>query len=255
MQALSKSANVRTAATKLSPVWFFDPRNALNGILLRQFSSEGGELTEEQQLALVKAKMEKTLQASQKNVSPWTVSDLTHIRTSDLPANPAEIASLDGMLAKQAARTVYIRQKQQNAMTSGMENTKTWVLGWKQGTRWSNPLMGWTSTDDPMSNLEMRFESEEQAVTFCNKMGWKHIVAPERHLSGRRARVVGQNTYSHNFLPPCIEHDLKLKGKKTQVFERDGKDASHFHKFLKYHGDGDVGQHGPNPGGVKQQAS
>jgi NADH dehydrogenase (ubiquinone) Fe-S protein 4 len=43
--------------------------------------------------------------------------------------------------------------------------------------RWSNPLMGWTSTADPMSNQVMFFDSPEQAVRFCKKMGESSRVA------------------------------------------------------------------------------
>mmetsp|Transcript_37904 Transcript_37904/g.49905 ORF Transcript_37904/g.49905 Transcript_37904/m.49905 type:complete len:251 (+) Transcript_37904:70-822(+) len=249
MQVTRHLASLQRAASKGS-LSLSVPRTFPQACLSRAFSAEN-ELTEEQQMELVRVKMDEELMASQKDVSPWTVSDLAHIRTSQPPANPAEIAALDGMLEKQAKRTVIIRQKPKSAMTSGLEATKSFTLSWKQGTRWSNPLMGWTSTDDPMSNLELRFESEEQAMFFCNKMGWSYEIEKERYISGRKGRVMGQNTYSHNFLPPSIEHDLSQNGKKTKVFDRDGKDASHFHKFLKYHGNGDVGQHGPNPDGVK----
>lgn len=42
--------------------------------------------------------------------------------------------------------------------------------------RWSNPLMGWTSTADPMSNMSLSFSTPEQAVRFCKKRGWKYEV-------------------------------------------------------------------------------
>ena len=42
--------------------------------------------------------------------------------------------------------------------------------------RWSNPLMGWTSTADPMSNVQLTFSTPEQAIKFCKKRGWKYEV-------------------------------------------------------------------------------
>lgn len=38
--------------------------------------------------------------------------------------------------------------------------------------RWSNPLMGWTSTADPLSNHVMHFDSAEDAVRFARRQGW-----------------------------------------------------------------------------------
>lgn len=42
--------------------------------------------------------------------------------------------------------------------------------------RWSNPLMGWTSTADPVSNMQLNFSTPEQAIKFCQKRGWKYEV-------------------------------------------------------------------------------
>ncbi|CAN0527600.1 unnamed protein product [Ectocarpus sp. 8 AP-2014] len=36
--------------------------------------------------------------------------------------------------------------------------------------------MGWTSTGDPMSNMQLSFSTPEQAIKFCQKRGWKYEV-------------------------------------------------------------------------------
>lgn len=38
--------------------------------------------------------------------------------------------------------------------------------------RWSNPLMGWTSTADPLSNAVMHFDTAEEAMRFAQRQGW-----------------------------------------------------------------------------------
>ena len=38
--------------------------------------------------------------------------------------------------------------------------------------RWENPLMGWTSTGDPLSNMKVVFKSPEEAIEHCEKNGW-----------------------------------------------------------------------------------
>lgn len=37
-------------------------------------------------------------------------------------------------------------------------------------------MMGWASTADPMSNVQLAFSTPEQAIKFCKKRGWKYEV-------------------------------------------------------------------------------
>ena len=42
--------------------------------------------------------------------------------------------------------------------------------------RWINPLMGWTSTSDPLENVgrsALLFHTKEEAIAFCQKHGWE----------------------------------------------------------------------------------
>lgn len=48
--------------------------------------------------------------------------------------------------------------------------------------RWENPLMGWTSTGDPYSNVGdagLCFDSEEAARSFAERHGWQYMVRVE----------------------------------------------------------------------------
>ncbi len=73
------------------------------------------------------------------------------------PANPTEVAVLSGMPAEHAKRTVIITQRMLKTLQSGTKFTDQWQIYWKSQPRWSNPLMGWTSTADPMSNVKVSF--------------------------------------------------------------------------------------------------
>lgn len=46
--------------------------------------------------------------------------------------------------------------------------------------RWENPLMGWTSTADPLENTfrseGLAFYTKEEAVDFCKRHGWRFEV-------------------------------------------------------------------------------
>eukprot|EP00045_Choanoeca_perplexa_P022337 m.9150 g.9150 ORF g.9150 m.9150 type:complete len:162 (+) comp9372_c0_seq1:20-505(+) len=73
-------------------------------------------------------------------------------------------------------RVVRITVPARNVMQSGAHK-KQWVLTWDTQERWTNPLMGWGSTADPMSNLDLKFDNKEDAISFCNRKGWAFYVA------------------------------------------------------------------------------
>lgn len=46
--------------------------------------------------------------------------------------------------------------------------------------RWENPLIGWTSTADPLDNVgraALNFHTQEDAESFCRKHGWQFEVS------------------------------------------------------------------------------
>lgn len=84
--------------------------------------------------------------------------DLVGLGTgSDLhvPKNIAELAVFNGMPAEHQKRTVLIAQRPQRTVQSGFSNTHQWALKWKSMEKWSNPLMGWSSSADPMGSVEV----------------------------------------------------------------------------------------------------
>lgn len=42
--------------------------------------------------------------------------------------------------------------------------------------RWTNPLMGWTSTGDPLSNMGISFPSKEAAIEYAQRYGYEYSV-------------------------------------------------------------------------------
>ncbi|XP_013096252.1 NADH dehydrogenase [ubiquinone] iron-sulfur protein 4, mitochondrial-like [Biomphalaria glabrata] len=77
-------------------------------------------------------------------------------------------------------RTVRIFVPARNTMQSGTYNTRRWRMEFDSRERWENPLMGWISTGDPLSNLEVNFNSKEDAISFCEKNGWDWFVEEEK---------------------------------------------------------------------------
>ncbi|CAL8099099.1 unnamed protein product [Orchesella dallaii] len=73
-------------------------------------------------------------------------------------------------------RRVRIFKPAKNAMQSGTANINRWRMEFETRERWENPLMGWSSSGDPLSNLNVDFADKEEAVAFCEKNGWPWFV-------------------------------------------------------------------------------
>uniref|UniRef100_A0A7J7Y1A2 NADH dehydrogenase [ubiquinone] iron-sulfur protein 4, mitochondrial n=1 Tax=Myotis myotis TaxID=51298 RepID=A0A7J7Y1A2_MYOMY len=66
-------------------------------------------------------------------------------------------------------RKVRIFVPARNNMQSGVNNTKKWKMEFDTRERWENPLMGWASTADPLSNMVLTFSTKEDAMAFAEK--------------------------------------------------------------------------------------
>ena len=55
------------------------------------------------------------------------------------------------------------------AMQSGRGKTKKWVLAFDTKNTKTNPLMGWESGEDTMSEVILNFTSKEKAIEYAKK--------------------------------------------------------------------------------------
>ena len=175
--------------------------------------------TEDPELAADLANLERIKAERNRSVTAPHIAVVPDGLAPAGPAHPEEAAALMRIPEIHKKRTVVISQKAQAATTSASHASKAWRLGWKTEERWTNPLMGWTSTADPLSNTELKFETAEQAARFATKMGWAFEVAAPIE----RNKQYGTNTYSHNFLQKWVETDLKVNGTETKHFARPGR--------------------------------
>jgi hypothetical protein len=81
-----------------------------------------------------------------------------------IPKNIGELAVLNGMPAQHANRTVIISQRPLKSVQSGQAHAHQWQITWPNQERWKNPLMGWVSSADPMSQV---FVSTTQLFPPC----------------------------------------------------------------------------------------
>ena len=81
-----------------------------------------------------------------------------------------------------------------SAMQSGLGNTVKWILEYETEDPTSNPLMGWESSSDTLSELKLEFSSKELAINYAKK---KKI---DFELIEPKKRKVVKKSYADNFL-------------------------------------------------------
>ena len=78
-------------------------------------------------------------------------------------------------------------------MQSGMRNTKNWILKYDTLSTGINPLMGWESSRDTMSEVRLQFSSKEQAINYAIKNNIDfYVVDPQK------SKII-KKSYSDNF--------------------------------------------------------
>ncbi|CAL5229783.1 g13172 [Coccomyxa viridis] len=96
------------------------------------------------------------------------------------------------------ARTAGQQGKAQTVTNAG--NGPAWKLIFDTQQKWENPLIGWTSTADPLDNVgraTLNFHTQEDAESFCRKHGWQYEVSPPKEQTETRPRrYIG---YGDNF--------------------------------------------------------
>ena len=81
-----------------------------------------------------------------------------------------------------------------NAMQSGKGKSEAWVLEFEQETaRVADPLMGWTSTKDTMTQVKLSFDTREEAEAYARRKGVAYVVQAETAVR------LQKKSYSDNF--------------------------------------------------------
>ena len=79
-------------------------------------------------------------------------------------------------------------------MQSGKRNTKNWLLEFDTLNTGINPLMGWESSKDTMSEIKLEFSTKEQAINYAKKNNITYyIVEPQK------SKII-KKSYADNFL-------------------------------------------------------
>ena len=87
---------------------------------------------------------------------------------------------------------IYIPTK--NSMQSGLGKSDKWLIRFETIDSGLNPLMGWESSSDTLSELNLEFSTKELAIEYAkkNKIDYE-IIEPQK-------RKTVKKSYADNFL-------------------------------------------------------
>ncbi len=80
------------------------------------------------------------------------------------------------------------------AMQSGKRASKKWFLEFDTLDTQVNPLMGWESSVDTMSEVKLEFSSKDEAINYAKKNNLDYYV-----IEPKKSKIV-KKSYSDNFL-------------------------------------------------------
>ena len=80
------------------------------------------------------------------------------------------------------------------AMQSGLRQTRKWVLEYEPATSGSrDPLMGWTAGDDTLNQVQLLFDTREEAKSFADRQGLSYIIIEPQRVTEK------PKSYADNF--------------------------------------------------------
>ena len=79
------------------------------------------------------------------------------------------------------------------AMQSGTAKTKDWILEYIVEKNTINPLMGWESSKNTLSELNLKFSSRDSAIKYAKKNKIKYEV-----IEPKNKKVI-KKSYADNF--------------------------------------------------------
>ena len=87
-----------------------------------------------------------------------------------------------------------IYKPSKTAMQSGYRKSKNWILEFDTLNTKINPLMGWESSVDTMSEIRLEFSTKEQATNYAKKNNIDYYI-----LEPKKRKLIIKS-YSDNFI-------------------------------------------------------
>eukprot|EP00871_Galdieria_phlegrea_P001934 jgi/Galph1/2741/GphlegSOOS_G1429.1 len=138
------------------------------------------------------------------------VDPIVEPETEQQPAQKDTLGIISGIPDKHLQRRVKIYKPPRTATQQGRGSKyAVWKLEFEkleEGDRWTNPLMGWTSTGDPLSQTAVYFPDKESAVEYAKRYGLSYMLyEPEEEEERIRSfNAYGKSMvhqWNHNGVP------------------------------------------------------
>ena len=79
-------------------------------------------------------------------------------------------------------------------MQSAIGNSQKWILEFESKDTGINPLMGWETSTDTMSEVKLEFSSKESAIDYAKRNNIQYyIIEPQK-------RKLVKKSYTDNFI-------------------------------------------------------
>jgi len=91
-------------------------------------------------------------------------------------------------------RKAKIYKPTKTVMQSGHRNSKNWVLEFDTLDNGVNPLMGWETSKDTMSEVKLEFKNKDEAINYAKKNNIEYYV-----VESKKRKLI-KKSYADNFL-------------------------------------------------------
>jgi len=91
-------------------------------------------------------------------------------------------------------KKVKIYKPAKSSMQSGLGKTKNWILEYFDEKKGINPLMGWESSTDTLSEVKLEFSSKENAISYAKKNKLSYEI-----IESEKKKIV-KKSYADNFI-------------------------------------------------------
>ncbi len=91
-------------------------------------------------------------------------------------------------------RKAKIYKPSKTAMQSGKRNTKNWILEFDTLNTGVNPLTGWETSKDTMSEVKLEFQKKEEAINYAKKNNIDYYI-----IDPQESKII-KKSYTDNFL-------------------------------------------------------
>ena len=90
-------------------------------------------------------------------------------------------------------KKAYIYKPAKTSMQSGKAKTKKWLLKFDDGRGGINPLMGWESSSNTLLELNLEFQSKDDAVRYAKKNNIDYEL-----IEAKKKKII-KKSYADNF--------------------------------------------------------